>query len=142
MLLRVHVIRTEALWLSGRLALAEAERSRQGAPALVAEADRMATLLDRQGVEYAKTWAHLLRAGVSFRRGHADAAIDTLRIAGREADTNRLLLCGAVAQRLCGLMLGGDEGAALVQRAEDAMKKEGIRNAARITAMFAPGFSP
>jgi len=51
-----------------------------------------------------------------------------------------MLLYAAVAGRRRGQLLGGDAGRELVQNAETWMIGQGIRNPARWSAMYAPGF--
>jgi hypothetical protein len=50
-----------------------------------------------------------------------------------------MALYANVANRCLGLLLGGDEGAALAAEAESWMSSEGIREPAAVCAMMAPG---
>jgi hypothetical protein len=53
--------------------------------------------------------------------------------------TNMQLYFAAVRHRR-GELLGGDEGRSLVEASNALMAGQGIKNPARITAMYAPGF--
>ncbi len=48
----------------------------------------------------------------------------------------------ASAQRRLGELKGGANGRALLEASEAVMKAEGVRDPARLTAMFANGFAP
>jgi hypothetical protein len=84
--------------------------------------------------------AKLLRAGIASTRGDMSTALEHLSFA-----IDRFKECGshfwyAVSLRRKGQVIGGDEGKALMREADDWMWSEGIKNPARMTAAFIPGF--
>jgi hypothetical protein len=115
---RIQIVRADARWLHGRLALAA------GQPAI---ADQMARRLEREKVPYALVWAHLLRAAVASQSGSDPS--EHLRAAISLGDAEEVLLCAAAARR----RLGDPAGDAW-------MTAEGIKNPDRMTDVIAPGF--
>src|SRR5262249_23045446 len=142
LLMRVQVVRTESRWLAARVSLARARAAvspeRAGA---VGEAERVARQLDREKTPVCHVWALRLRAGVSSLGEDAGAAAVLLRTAASAADENDMGLCAAVARRRLGVLLRGDEGAALVAQADEWMRGEGIVNPSRMADVIAPGFA-
>jgi hypothetical protein len=51
-----------------------------------------------------------------------------------------MAMMAAAARRRLGELKAGASGQALVEESEAAMKAEGVRDPARLTAMFANGF--
>ena len=100
----------------------------------------MATLVEREDAPFAKVWGGLLRAGVMAQQGDRAGAAARLAEVVTIAEGPPMLLCAAFALRRRGALLGGAEGAALVREADERMAREGVRNPARLTAVFAPGF--
>jgi hypothetical protein len=159
LLVRAQIIRTEYDWLVGRLALAEAEgaegaagrgegaegaRSRSKDAAL-RDASRAARSLERQDVAYGRAWAELLRAAIARLRGGdraegIDAACAHLREAIVASEAASLGLCAAVARRRLGALIGGVEGANLVEAGEARMRQEGIVDVVAMSRLVAPGF--
>jgi hypothetical protein len=139
--MRIQTVRTELAFLLGRVALARAEAA-PGAEGRLAlrQARRHARRLAGEGVGHAAACSHLLHAGVAAGEGARDAALEHLRRAVDLAEPEDMRLVAAVAQWRHGRLLGGDDGRALVARAEASMAREGIRRPDRICAAFAPGF--
>lgn len=137
MLTRIQIIRAEANWLRGRLALADSAPSVSSREVL-AEASRMAWKLEREKAGYATTWSKLLRAAVALQEGEMGAAQAHLRDAIDLAKQNEMRVIHLVAQRRLGEILG-EEGSGLVSRADAWMAKEGVRNPARMSECLAPG---
>jgi hypothetical protein len=133
---RVQATQTRA---GAALALAQARPSERAR--LIAAAERDAQSLEREGRHYARAWAALLRAGVAASRGQRGRALRELGSAIVGFDEADLSLHAACARRRKGEILGGDEGRALIQRADSALRAQDIRDVERWTAMYAPGFS-
>lgn len=66
--------------------------------------------------------------------GGSVASVDALE----NAETR---LFAAAARRYLEKLVKGDEGAALVRRAEDAMRSQSVRNVAAMSRCLAPGFT-
>ena len=84
--------------------------------------------------------AKLLRAGIASTRGDMTSALDYLSFAIDKFDECGSAFWHAVSLRRQGQMLGGEEGQASMRKADDWMANEGIKNPARMTAAFIPGF--
>jgi hypothetical protein len=140
LLMRIQIVRTAYRYLCARLLLAEMAAGLAGASA-VAEVGRLARKLERERVPYATVWARLLRAQEAVHRGERTRGMQFLRevvLLGEEAN---MLLCVAVARRRLGELLGAAEGRPLVEAADAWMLAEGIRDPARMTELFTPGFA-
>jgi hypothetical protein len=143
LLLRVQSARLTIFHLRARSALGlAAEPGTEPSPRrqLLRLADRLARRIRREDMGWSNPIALLLRAGVAATRGQAadaQALLGEAEAAFRAAD---MQLYAAVARRRRGQLLGGPEGKELVQAAERWMLGQAIRNPARWTAMYAPGF--
>ncbi len=144
MLLRVQVVRVFTLHTRARCALAAAgeETNASRRIALLDQASRDARRLSLEPADYAQPLSHLVLAGVASCSGDATAAKDHLERAALGFNANDMMLYAAVSRRCLGVLLGGDEGRALVQSASSWMTSETIKNADRWTAMLAPGVEP
>jgi serine/threonine protein kinase len=137
--LRVQVVRIFMWHLRARSALAAAGQAPRPEPlwrAAVADARR----IERERMSWAEPLAQLIRAGVAARRGDRAAALVLLREgeAGcRAADMG--LFAAAAGYRYGRLLEGNGVGAGIAQ-ARGWMEAQGIRNPARMTALYAPGF--
>lgn len=139
LLLRVHTIRKEFLWLRGRLAVALAATISDGKGALFSLTEDMARRLERDCNPYSCVYSSMLLAGVAAGRGQADECKEHLRRAAARADERNYRFLAAAARKRLGERIGGDEGKALVAAAEAFMASEGIRNVEKITRMVLPG---
>jgi len=129
----------ETRQLQGRAALAAAmENGDQRDFARIAE--RAGRRLRRDKLPFARALALLLLAGAANLRGDADSALRHLQEAVERCEETDMALYAAAARRRLGQVLGGDEGAALVEEAEQWMRGQGIVRPDRWTAMLAPGF--
>ncbi|HEY7423795.1 MAG TPA: hypothetical protein VH682_06070, partial [Gemmataceae bacterium] len=81
-----------------------------------------------------------LRAGMAVVRGRSTDALPLLQQAEDGFLSADMQLYAAVARRRLGQLLGGEAGRELVRDAEAWMTDQGIRNPARWSAMYAPGF--
>jgi hypothetical protein len=127
--LRVQFIRTEAMHLRGRAALAAAKPGREGA-ALRKRALADANKLDHEKMRYASALARLLRAGVAAQEDQRDRADALLDDAIAELEAVDMHLYAQAARRARGQTAAVDEW----------MRKQQIRDPARMTALLVPGF--
>ncbi len=139
LLFRVQQIHIDALQLRGRSALAAAMTASDPAP-LWRDAEAAARKLERKNAHWATAHARFLRAGVAAGRGDLSSAVALLAAASRGFDGTDMRLYATVTRRRLGQLLGGDEGRVLVEKANSWMTDQTIRNPARMTAMYAPGF--
>jgi serine/threonine protein kinase len=93
--------------------------------------------LDKRGHDAGQ--AHALMAQLASLEGDASTALSCLRRAEVEFDLAGRALLSAAARRARGLLLGGDEGKALVQKADAWMRGERIIRPARMAQMLLPG---
>jgi serine/threonine protein kinase/tetratricopeptide (TPR) repeat protein len=103
-------------------------------------AEHAARNLEHDVTPLAHALARLIRAGCASLRGDSPQAIDLLRKAVADFTAVDMAMMAAAAQRRLGELQGGASGQALVEESEAAMKAEGVRDPARLTAMFANGF--
>lgn len=130
MLLRVQHTNIKALWLRARCALARGDR------ASITKAERDARALDRSGAGWAAGLAALVRAGARARSGLNDAAAIQLRAAADLLERSEMPIHAMAARHRLARLL---EDEAMIERAESAMRAEGIRNPDRYAAMLVPG---
>ncbi len=142
LLRRIQFVGIESLHLRGRCAVAAA-----GSPAvsasrrerLLRSGARDARRLQREKAHWGDPLAELLRAGIDSYRGKKEKAVASLAVAETGFEAAKMALYAAAARRCRGLLLGGEEGRALVQAADSWMREERIQNPERMTAMLAPG---
>jgi serine/threonine protein kinase len=140
LLLRVQFVRIDILHSRGRCAVAAAAVAHDPRPLLRA-AERCARQLDGQRVPWASAHAFSTRAGAAMVRGDLAAAQRQLIAAVDAFDKISMGVFAAAARRHLGKLVGGDEGRALIARADDWMIGQGIINPARMAAGITPGFS-
>jgi hypothetical protein len=140
LLLATEFPRICALHLRARAALACAA-SVQGA-----ERERLLELAlcdARRLARYRRGWSNAyalgVRATVAARRGQ-DGASSQLESAERAFSAVDMAAHAAAMRRRRGEVLGGDEGATLVRAADASTEELGFRDAARRTALLAPGW--
>jgi hypothetical protein len=129
--LRVQVIRIEALHLRGRAALMAAPAGKPGA-ALRQLALADARRLDKENVHWGSALATLLRAGISAQKGEAANADELVARAIDELEALDMHLWAKAAR-----WARGERGAV-----DDWMRKQNMRNPARMVALLVPGFEP
>jgi hypothetical protein len=128
--LRVQQIRVRAVHLRGS-ALAAAGVA---ASLIAREAER----LEREPAAWAQALGTLLSATAHCRAGEFDAGRDALERAVRDLTATDLGLYAACARRRLGMLVGGGEGAALIDEADRWFGEQLVRNPERMTAMLAP----
>ena len=139
--LRVQVVRIFMLHLRARCALLASAATVNPTP-LWRAAERDARRLEREQMPWSVPLAQGLRAAVAAARGDRAAAATGLGAAVAGFDAADMGLFGAAARRRQGELLGGEQGRALVARADSWMAGQQIKNPARMAAMHAPGFGP
>ena len=132
-------LRTLPNFLRGRLALASAPHLKRPKQAYRI-ALRSAEALEREGLGYTDCWALSLRAGLAAALG--ESATSMLRDLIVRADENDLTMVAAASRRRLSRLTGGDEGTLLLSMGDEAMAREGVRNADRMTQLYAPGYEP
>jgi hypothetical protein len=100
---------------------------------------RDARRIRREKTQWGDPLATLLCGGIASLRGEREKALESLTSAEAGFDAANMALYAAAARRCRGLVLGGDEGRALVEAADAWMRGERIQNPERMTAMLAPG---
>ncbi|HEY5147392.1 MAG TPA: hypothetical protein VII82_11530, partial [Polyangiaceae bacterium] len=99
----------------------------------------LARRLERDPAPWSRVLGSLARSAAANAAGERAEAIDALRGGlARSEEASMWLHAWAAAYQL-GSLLGGEEGAAFVGRAERAMSEEGVRAPARMARMLLPG---
>ena len=138
-LLRLQRVRVEARHLRARAALAVASRAAD--PSFhIKQAERDALRIERERMPWSTAIARLLRATISALHEDRDAALAWLRAAESSFEQADMTLYLAVARRRHGELLGGEEGARLIERADAFMRSEKIARPDLISQVLAPGF--
>ena len=106
------------------------------------EARRMSRRLDRGALPWISALASLLAASVANAENDVTSARAHLRAGASHADAADMALHACAARHRLGASLGGDEGRALVQQAEEAMRAKGVRVPVRYASMLVPGLWP
>jgi eukaryotic-like serine/threonine-protein kinase len=96
--------------------------------------------LEREGTGTSTAHGHLLRAGLWQIVGDREEALAELDAAAAGFDELGMVLVAATARRQRGVVLGGDEGRALIEESDAILVKRGVRAPARFAALYAPGF--
>jgi eukaryotic-like serine/threonine-protein kinase len=138
LLLRVQMIRIEALHMRARCAIAACDREGRS-KRLLQMAERDARTIEDTRMAWATPLATLLRAGVASRRGDLERAAGLLAEAVAGCDTQGMALFAAASRRQLGTLIGGAKGGDLVREGEAWMTEQTIRNPARMSAMLVPG---
>ena len=97
--------------------------------------------LEREATPWSQAAARLVRASLAWNRGDDAGAGDLLTDAAGRFDAISMPVCAAAARRRLGVLVGGDRGATLVGEADAWMRSQEIRQPARMTEVYAPGFN-
>ena len=146
MSLQVQNFRVTLCHLRARCALAlatspEAAPSRPKREALLMVARRDARLLAKEDVAWASSLALSIEGGVAAASGDAATAGDRLASASIAYSRLGMHLHAAAADHERSGLLGGDEGRALLRRAERWMVDEHVARSERLAATLVPGVS-
>lgn len=139
MLLRIQVLRIEAMHLQARAALATAATSHDKKHRLKV-AENMARRIAREKIPWALPFASLVRAGVAHQEGESSKAVNLLSEALEHFDLADIDLYAAAARRRLGQIIGSERGGQLISEADAWMRKQEVKNPAAMTNMLAPGF--
>ncbi len=139
MLLRIQVLRIEAMHLRARAALATAAGSNDKKYRLKL-AENMAQRIAKENIAWATPFASLVRAGIAHREGESSKAVHLLSEAGENFDLADIDLYAAATRRRLGEILGSERGRQLIAEADAWMREQEIKNPAAMTRMLAPGF--
>ena len=140
LLLRVQMIRIQMHEVRARCAVAMAAVS-EDPQHLLRQAEHDVKQLEHEQRPWALAYARCLQAAIALHGRRHDQARERLREAVDRFEACNMLLNAAVSRRRLGEMLGGVEGDSLVTQANAWMSTQGIRDPARWTAMYAPGFA-
>ena len=99
----------------------------------------MARQLEREPAAWSRALASLVHASAANVAGERAEAAEALRLAMQRTEAAGMLLHSWAARHQLGALLGGDEGAALVAQAEQAMTTEGVRAPARMARYLLSG---
>ena len=138
MLLRFQSVRIEATHLRARLALASAEGSERERRLRIAE-DLGQRLADER-MPWSDSLATLVRAAVARKRGDDSKAAMLTSQAIEEFELADMELYAAAARRRLGEIIGGEGGSDLINRSEDWMRRQEIKNPSAFAKILAPGF--
>jgi hypothetical protein len=103
------------------------------------EAQRWTRVLKSKRMSWTAPLASILEASVALATGEPQDAHAALRAAIEGAEAVDMALHAAAARHELGVLIGGDEGAKLVQDADNAMTSLGIQVPARLAPMLVPG---
>ncbi len=138
----VQYVRALTTFVQGRAAIASLETLTTALrPARLAEVRRLQRRLEGERMVWTAPLAAILQACWARAAGDRAGAVAALREAIERAHAADMAIYAAAAQYRLGMLLGGDEGAAIVDEAEDAMSTRGIHAPARFAAMLVPGSS-
>ncbi|HEX7296790.1 MAG TPA: hypothetical protein VF251_13610, partial [Pyrinomonadaceae bacterium] len=139
MILRVQIIRIEALHLKARCALSAAATGGGNTQELLKIAAGLAHQILKEDMKWADPLAALVQAGVASLRNEKQKAISCLSDAIAGFENAHMKLYAAVAKRRLGEITGGAEGERLKEEAEQWMRDQKIKAPEKITRMLAPG---
>ncbi len=136
---RVQSVRIEINFLRARCAIAAAEQ-RNGDAEILAEASRIVRAVDKEGASWGRGLAALAGAGVAMQQGDRAAALERLEHAEARSADCHMRLFEQLARLRRGQLMGGSEGEALVDSAEEWMRAEAIVAPEAMAALYTPGF--
>jgi ATP/maltotriose-dependent transcriptional regulator MalT len=137
-LLRLQTLRANARFARSRAALCLAAAT--GRRDLHATALGDARRLEGEGAGYCQALASQIRATVAHQRGDAERALALLTSAEQLYDAHDMHMSAAALRWHRGRLVGGSEGAALIEQALKFYRDEGAADERGLIAMTAPGF--
>jgi hypothetical protein len=139
MLLRIQVLRIEAMHLKARAALAPATSDKRVLGQRIQVAETMARRIYQEEMRWADPLVSLIKAGVANLRNEQGTARSYLSDAVDGFDLANMHLYAAAARRRLGQLIEGKKGEDLKVEAESWMQKQGVHDPERMTRMLAPG---
>lgn len=139
MLLRIQVLRIEAMHLRARTALASMQPGSVNRRRMQ-QAEGLARQIAREHMTWATPLASLIKAGVANRRNDIAATTAYLSDAVERLELAEMHLYAAAARRRLGEVFGGERGAQLIAEADGWMNGQKIKNPVSMTRMLVPGF--
>jgi eukaryotic-like serine/threonine-protein kinase len=142
-ILASQFLRISNAYIRARCAIAAAAVDPARSAARLAAARRIARHLGREHASHGPPLAALLAAGIASVAGDREKAARSLRTAIELGRRTEMSLQAEAARYQLGLLLGGDEGRALVKSASSALAAQGVRAPLRFVSMIVPGrFEP
>jgi hypothetical protein len=135
---RAQITRFGMRTVRGLSAVAAFDETRD--PSLLRDASACAQAIAKEGVTWSQCFAHMIQAGVAWRRGRASACVQYLASAEDKADATGMLLHRAVLRLRRGEVIGGATGHALVEDGRAFMAREGIVRIDSMAALLTPTF--
>jgi tetratricopeptide (TPR) repeat protein len=140
-LMRIEYARVMSWFQRGTCRVAMAATS-DGSRALLRGACKDAESIERlDGITWGRPLADLVRAGAASAGGNPEAALSYFTSAESAFRSHDMGLFAAVARMRIGALIRGEAGKSAVEAATAWMEGQGIRNPARMAAMYSPGFS-
>ena len=140
MLLRIQVLRLEAMHLQARAALATAAADKHVARQRLRVAETMAKRIAKEGMPWSDPFVALIRAAIAHSRRDSTAARTLLSDAIERFDLADMHLYAMAARRRLGQLTSGERGAELQREVDRWMTQQKIHQPQRMTQMLAPGF--
>jgi tetratricopeptide (TPR) repeat protein len=140
LILRIELVRNEALLLRARLALLEASQEPARRAVRLREVRRLLGKVS-DGQPSMAGVVELARAGLAAQSGDADGAVAALRRAAASLAAADMTTFAAVARDRLGALLGADEGAALRADAAATLRAQRVVAPEKFATMLAPGIS-
>jgi eukaryotic-like serine/threonine-protein kinase len=139
LLLNVQFVRCLTHYTVGRCAIASVGAHPAQKRTRIAEARRAVKRLERERMPWATALAAVVRAVVENAAGDRAGAVAALRRAIEVAGAAGMGMHVTAARYRLGQLVGGQDGAGILQSALDALEAEGIRDASRWVAVYLPG---
>ena len=139
LLLNVQHMRAQTMFVRGRSAIASATCEPAHKTARLAEARKLARNLEKEGMAWTAPFAAIVSAGAASVEGDAAGAAALLRSAVARAEAANMAGYASAARHQLGLLIGGEEGGALVVAAQHALRAQGIAVPERFASTLVPG---
>jgi hypothetical protein len=139
LLLSVQFMRALTLYSRGRCAVASVEARPALRQARIGEARRCIRRLSRERMPWVETLLHTVEAATENLVGNRSAAVAALGRMLASAEATEMGMHACAARHRMGELLGGEEGRALVESAEQTLASEGIHNPSAMLATYLPG---
>jgi eukaryotic-like serine/threonine-protein kinase len=138
MLLRIQILRIEALHLRTRAAIASAVDEKE--PGRLDLAEKLARKIANERMSWATPFASLLMAALEYQRQDTDNAETLLISTVGRFEQEQMRLFAESARRRLGELIGGQRGRQMIKQADEWMTEQKIQNPELMVRMLAPGF--